>query len=462
MLENKVILLVEDDDRLARLYRGQLEGFGVTVHRVSDGESAKPALADINPDLIMLDIQLPGIDGFEVLRRLQSEGGSAPVIAITAHGSINWAVEAMRLGAYDFLVKPFTAERLAVTLQNAIERAELATIVKTVTEPIKGGYSDFVGDSAPMQAVYRTIAAASVSKASIFITGESGTGKELCAQAVHRESPRRSGPFLALNCGAIPRELMESEIFGHKKGSFTGASQDRQGAAELADGGTLFLDEIGEMDPDLQTKLLRFVQTGSYTRIGEMKERSSDIRYVCATNRDPAEAIRTGALREDLFYRLNVIPIRMPALRARTEDIAQLASAMLGRIAEEEGKTFDQFEPDAISRLEAYEWPGNVRELENVIRNVVVLNSGPTISASMIDMALVGVQRLSTDGMSGGFAAPPTSGAAIQGAAAPIRPLSQVVEETIQAAIDAHDGSIPKAAAALQVAPSTIYRKLGK
>ncbi len=454
MLENKKVLLVEDDDRLAMLYHEQLGECGVRAYRVAEGELALQAHREFQPDLILLDIQLPGIDGFEVLRRLKAANIATPVVSITAHGSINWAVEAMRLGAYDFLVKPFSAQRLAVTVKNAIDRAELATIVKTVSEPIKGGYRGFVGESAPMQAIYRTIAAASVSKASIFITGESGTGKELCAHAIHAESPRRDGPFLAINCGAIPRELMESEIFGHKKGAFTGAGQDRQGAAELANHGTLFLDEIGEMDPDLQTKLLRFVQTGTYTRIGETKTRTSDIRYICATNRDPAEALQSGALREDLFYRLNVIPIRMPSLRARPEDIAPLANAFLHRIAREEGKDFDTFSPAALARLEQHDWPGNVRELENVIRNVVVLHTGSTVDTDMVEQALGGGHsNPSIDPAPAGE----TSANPVQ-----VRPLSDVIDETIRSAIAANGGSIPKAAAALQVAPSTIYRKLGK
>lgn len=450
MLLGRQILLIEDNAKLAELYETQLTSQNAVVHHCVRGEDGLKAAQSLRPAVILLDVQLPDIDGFEVLKQLNKAGATAPVVVITAHGSVNRAVEAMRLGAYDFLVKPFDAQRLIVTVANAVERHDLTGIVEAVTRPISGGFHRFIGGSAPMQAVYRTIAAAAASKASVFITGESGTGKELCAHAIHTESPRRGGSFVALNCGAIPRELMESEIFGHRKGAFTGATADRKGAAEQADGGTLFLDEIGEMDMDLQTKLLRFIQTGRYTRIGENTERSVDVRFVCATNREPAEAIRDGNLREDLYYRLNVIPIRMPALRDRLDDVEPIATNMVRRFAEEEGKQFQQIEGEALDRLRRHDWPGNVRELENTMRNIVVLNNGECVTGEMVETALA----------SGGK--PPGAGTAAvpEPTAAGIRPLAVVEREAIETALALCGGNVPKAAGALGVAPSTLYRKI--
>jgi two-component system repressor protein LuxO len=453
MLTGRRILLIEDNDRLAELYTEQLKASGAEVARRATGMDGLAAAKGAPPSLILLDIELPDIDGFEVLDRLSRMGSDAAVVVITAHGSVNYAVDAMRRGAADFLVKPFDGPRLLVTVANALERHDLAAVVETVSRPMAEGFHDFVGGSAAMQAVYRTLAAAAASRASVFITGESGTGKELCAHALHRQGPRKDAPFIALNCGAIPRELMEAEIFGHRRGAFTGATTDRTGAAELADGGTLFLDEIGEMDVDLQTKLLRFVQTGTFTRVGEGAERTVDVRFVCATNRDPAEAIRAGALREDLFYRLNVIPIRMPPLRDRAEDIQPIADHFLRRFAVEEGKGFTGFDGDAIRLLRDYPWPGNVRELENVIRGTVVLNIGTTITGAMIQAAL---------GACGPIANAPAvpSPSPSPRPEGEVRPLAIVEREAIEGAISSFDGNIPKAAAALGVAPSTIYRKV--
>ena len=461
MLSGRQVLLIEDNDRLAELYETHLSDENAVVHRTSNGTTGLALANQLQPSVILLDIQLPDIDGFEVLRRLKRAGNLNPIVVITSHGSVNWAVEAMRLGAYDFLVKPFDSQRLLVTVKNVIEHHELAEIVQSVTRPITDGFHEFVGNSSPMQTVYRTIVAAAASKASVFVTGESGTGKELCAHAIHAESPRRKEPFIPLNCGAIPRELMEAEIFGHRKGAFTGAITDRAGAADLANGGTLFLDEIGEMDMDLQTKLLRFIQTGTYTRIGESVERQGNVRFVCATNREPLQAIQQGHLREDLFYRLNVIPIRMPPLRDRVEDIEPISMRFLNHFSEEEGKRFTRFDDAALRRMQDYHWPGNVRELQNIVRNVVVLNEGEVVTGPMIAAALNTCLTQSIPG---------TNGAArtglVQDNDAPaardraIRPLYQVERDAIEAAIDRCGGNIPQAAVALGVAPSTLYRKI--
>jgi len=375
MTERHAILMIEDTPALARTYQGFLRDESYDLQHVESGEEGLEVIARNAPNALLLDLRLPGMDGMEVLRKLRSKGAEFPIIVITAHGSLTTAVEAMRDGASDFLVKPFTAERLKVTLRNLLEKQDLKQTVKSYEAALnRGSFQDFIGSSIVMQGVYRLIEGAAGSRATVFITGESGTGKEVAARAIHSLSPRCDRPFVALNCAAIPRDLMESEIFGHVKGAFTGASAQRDGAADRADGGTLFLDELCEMAPDLQTKLLRFVQTGTFRKVGGDEERQVDVRFVCATNRDPLIEVQEGRFREDLYYRLHVVPIHLPPLRERGEDILEIAEGLLTRFAEEEGKRFSGFQEDARQVLLSYLWPGNVRELENVIRNAVVLN----------------------------------------------------------------------------------------
>jgi two-component system, repressor protein LuxO len=314
----------------------------------------------------------------------------------------------------------------------------------------------------PMQAVYRTIEAAAQSSASVFITGESGTGKELAAEALHRLSPRKAKAFVPLNCGAIPRDLLESVIFGHVKGAFTGATSDQEGAAARADGGTLFLDELGEMDPLLQTKLLRFVQTGSYERVGDPRPRRTDIRFLAATNRDPLEAVRSGRLREDLYYRLNVVPIRMPPLRDRGEDIVLIARRFLEQYSASEHRSFKSFAPEVEARFLSYAWPGNVRQLQNVVRNVVVLHDAKVVTLDMLPPLEEAASSLSV--------APVAPTGVIEMAQAPvaptlpggqdaIEPLAVAERQYIEHAIALCGGNLQLAARKLGISPSTIYRK---
>jgi two-component system repressor protein LuxO len=292
----------------------------------------------------------------------------------------------------------------------------------------------------------------------VFITGESGTGKEVCAEAIHKAGKRAKGPFIALNCGAIPRDLMESEIFGHTKGAFTGASSERKGAAELADGGTLFLDEIGEMDLDLQTKLLRFVQTGRFQKVGSSAEQSVDVRFVCATNRDPYEEVAAGRFREDLFYRLHVVPVQLPPLRDRDDDIIAIAEHFLRLFADEEGKDFRTLAPLVEVIFRRYPWPGNVRQLQNVIRNIVVLQNGETVTPEHLppplDKSLGENELVSLDKTKTVHAEQ-----AVTTTSASFKSLATVEREAIESAIAFCDGNIPKAAALLEISPSTIYRK---
>ncbi len=318
-----------------------------------------------------------------------------------------------------------------------------------------------------MQAVYRTIDAAAASKATVFITGESGTGKEVAAEAIHRQSPRKTGPFVAINCGAIPKELMESEIFGHVKGAFTGAHADREGAASRASGGTLFLDEICEMDLALQTKLLRFIQTGTFQKVGGSKMEKVDVRFICATNRDPLAEVEAGRFREDLYYRLHVIPITLPPLRERAGDVIEIARHFLTEYAKEEGKGFTGFTPETEKIINDYNWPGNIRQVQNVIRNVVVLHDGDLVAPDMLPPPLgkTGIQSADTAEPEADSDVPaPEAGRVTNGTTTfenedEIVPLWKVEREFIERAIAACDGNIPKAAARLGISPSTIYRK---
>ncbi len=465
--DKKKILLVEDTIFLAETYKEYLRDEPYEIICAETGEEAYAALEEFMPDAILLDLILPDINGLEILKHIAENKIPVSVVVITAHGSINTAVEAMRLGAFDFLAKPFTPERLVVTLRNALEYQRLTTIVDTYKNDIdRREYYGFIGSSLSMQAVYRIIDSVSASKATVFITGESGTGKEICAEAIHRHSPRAAKPFIAINCGAIPKDLMESEIFGHAKGSFTGAIADRDGAAKLANGGTLFLDEICEMEQSLQTKLLRFVQTESFQKVGGSKLEKVDIRIVCATNRDPQAAVAKGRLREDLFYRLHVVPIHLPPLSEREDDALDIARYFLRQYAREEGKDFEEFSPEAEAAISAYSWPGNVRQLQNVIRNIVVLNDGDEVAEDMLppplDAVLSGPPAFGVIDKEASPGASDRQTAARMAAAGPdqlIRPLAEVERETIERAITICGGNIPKAAQHLGISASTIYRK---
>ncbi|HZB94002.1 MAG TPA: sigma-54 dependent transcriptional regulator, partial [Stellaceae bacterium] len=375
-----LVLLVEDTVPLAQLYLEYLKREPVQVRRVETLAEAKAALDALRPAAVLLDLELPDGNGLDLIEAARQGGLDPAFIVVTAHGSLDAAVEAMRAGAQDFLVKPFTAERLATTLRNALEGRRLKRIVATLGDGVgSAAFEGFIGADLAMQAVYRVIELAAKSRSTVFITGESGTGKEVCAEAIHRRSPRRERAFVALNCGAVPKELMESEIFGHVKGAFTGATADRDGAALRADGGTLFLDELCEMDPALQVKLLRVVQTGAVQAVGSDRSRKVDVRIVCATNRDPLAEVEAGRLREDLYYRLHVIPVQLPPLRERGGDVLLLARHFLAAFSAEEGRNFKDFTAEAEARLCAAPWPGNVRQLQNVIRQIVVVHDGERV-----------------------------------------------------------------------------------
>jgi two-component system repressor protein LuxO len=448
---HRPILLIEDTPSLQMIYAAALTKAGERVETAGTAAAGLAAFQRILPDVVLLDLMLPDRDGIEVMTDILRVAPQTSVVVITANGSINKAVEMMRAGAHEFLVKPFDEARLLAAVENA-RRAH-----QHRARPAQGdtgvALPPFIGQSVPMQAIYAKIRSVARSMATVFITGESGTGKELAAEAVHQQSDRARGPFIALNCGAIPVDLLESEVFGHLRGSFTGAIADKQGAAAAADGGTLFLDEICEMDLNLQTKLLRFLQTSTITPVGATKPRKVNVRIICATNRDPMEEVRCGNFREDLYYRLHVVPIHMPPLRERGEDVIEIARRLLVEMSREEGHVFTDLSADVQETFRNLPWPGNVRQLINVLRNVVVLNDGPQVTLAMLPPDLfkprVGVNPVTTQ------ATPALALEALTG-----RTLAQIEKLVIEDALRRHGGSVPRAARELDVSPSTLYRKL--
>jgi DNA-binding NtrC family response regulator len=460
------VLLVEDTLSLQMVYRSILATAG---HRVAVAGNAEDGLAQFRahrPMVVLLDLILPDRDGLDVMREIQAIQPETRVIAITANGSVNRAVEAMRAGAHDFLVKPFEEGRFLSAVQNALSEAGSRDAPKasdTASQPVTrskdaGQMADgsgFIGSSEAMMRIHATISSVARSMATVFITGESGTGKELCALAVHANSNRASGPFIALNCGAIPQDLLESEVFGHMKGSFTGAISDKPGAATAADGGTLFLDEVCEMAPALQTKLLRFLQTSTVQPVGATRPRKVNVRIVCATNRDPLDAVRRGHFREDLYYRLYVVPIHMPPLRDRGQDIIEIAEAALIRFAQEEGREFHGLDPSVRTLMQSLPWPGNVRQLLNVMRNVVVLNPGGWVTTDMLPPGLVEADQRPTPDIQ-----PARQPDALPSDSLIGLTLAEAERRLIEATLQHYSGSIPRAARALDVSPSTLYRKI--
>ena len=450
------VLLVEDTPSILRLYHEVLKKLDVELIDAETGARALDALKDTVPDVVLLDVELPDTNGLDILRRIRARNLPSAVIVVTAHGSVKVAVEAMREGAYDFIMKPFPPDRLIVTVRNALERRQLQTLAAANDIAKDGKFCGLLGASLPMRAVYNVIESAAASRATVFVTGESGTGKELCAQAIHQLSPRRDGPFVAVNCGAIPRELMESEMFGHLRGAFTGAVSNHDGAITRAHRGTLFLDEICEMDLSLQVKLLRVIQSGEFEKVGGSEAERADVRYVCATNRDPWDEVQAGRFREDLYYRLHVVPCAMPPLRERGDDVLLIARHFLHLYSKEEGKIFTDFDDGAVRALRRYPWPGNIRELQNVLRNAVLFNPGGLVTAAMLTRLDANAAMRPAAIATLSMAPRPTSAAA---AAGTIRPLWLVEKAAIEEAIALCGGNIPRAAALLEVNPSTIYRR---
>ena len=384
-------VLIVEDDAAARVGLEQLvKSWGFIAESAGDGEEALEKVTTFRPAIVISDLVMPRMDGLELLRALQQQGADATTLLLTAQGTVETAVEAMKAGAYDYLTKPIDIQRLKVLLDKIVERLETLREVKALRRQLRehGTFGPLIGNSPEMRKIYQVIEQAAPTNASVLITGESGTGKELVAQTLHQLSPRASFPFVAINCAAIPETLLESEIFGHEKGAFTGAADRRQGCFELADRGTLFLDEIGEMTPATQVKLLRVLQERTFRRVGGRTEQSVDVRVIAATNIDPVEAVQKGKLREDLFYRLNVFAFRLPPLRERKEDLALLIQSFINEFNSSNQKSIAGLDHLAMRMIEQYAWPGNVRELKNVIERATILAPGPFIEPKHLPAAL--------------------------------------------------------------------------
>jgi two-component system response regulator PilR (NtrC family) len=384
--ESYSILVVDDERSMRDFLSIMLKKEGYQVSAVEDGNQAIRAIQKDIYDLVITDIKMPGIDGLQVLQTIKEVSPETLVIMITAFSSTKDAVKAMKQGAIDYIAKPFEVDEIKLVIRNALERKKLSEENSYLKRELESKYKSLslVGQSPAFNRVLKMIEKVSAGRSTVLILGESGTGKELVARAVHQNSPRRNKPFVTVNCGAIPEHLLESELFGHMKGSFTGAIANKQGLFELADGGTFFLDEIGEMTPAIQVKLLRVLQEKQFKRVGGTMDIKVDIRIIAASNKDLEKMVAEGAFREDLYYRLNVIPIYIEPLRNRKEDIPLLVDYFLKKYSGELGKVFSQVGPEAMKLLVEYDWPGNVRELENAIERAIALESGSIISSNSL------------------------------------------------------------------------------
>ncbi|HEY6871837.1 MAG TPA: sigma-54 dependent transcriptional regulator [Geobacteraceae bacterium] len=371
------ILIIDDDTSLRRVLEYNLQEEGYRVFAAADGEAGLLLFDGEQPDLVITDLKMPGIGGFQVLAAVKERSPRTPVMVITAFGAVETAVEAMKLGAYDYITKPFNRDELRLTVRKALEMRGLAEENRRLKEELseRAEFKSIVGISRGMERVFAVVRKVADTEATVLITGESGTGKELVARAIHSLSTRRANPFVAINCAAIPRELLESELFGHVKGAFTGAVRDKAGKFQAADGGTLFLDEVGELPVDLQPKLLRALQEREVEPVGGASPRKLDVRVVAATNADLEEAIAAGTFREDLYYRLAVIPVHLPPLRDRPDDIPLLVRHFVAK----HGAPAVAFAPEALAAFAGYAWPGNVRELENTVERLLILRNSDAI-----------------------------------------------------------------------------------
>jgi two-component system response regulator AtoC len=377
------VLLVDDEESLRLAVRTFLKRDGYEVETAASGEEALGLIESFGPDVILTDVRMPKTAGLDLLATLKAKGIEAPVIVMSAHGNIDLAIEAMKAGAYDYIQKPFKAEEVLLALKKAEERESLRRENRALRQEMRreSMFEDMIAKSPQMAAIWRTVAKVADYKATALIMGESGVGKELVARAIHKRSSRRGGPFIAVNCGAIPESLLESELFGYRRGAFTDASADRAGLFEQANHGTLLLDEIGELPLPLQVKLLRVLQEETIRRLGDTKDMQVDVRILAATHRDLEAMVREGTFREDLFYRLNVISIRVPPLRERKEDIPLLIDHFVARNNARFGTNIRAVDADGLRLLLEYTWPGNVRELENVIERAMVLAEKETLGA---------------------------------------------------------------------------------
>ena len=452
------ILLVDDDSIVLHLVGAQLRGEGIEVATASTGAEALRKIEEELPAAIVLDLGLPDIPGKDLLARIHLDHPSIPVVMLTAADGVEDIVECMRLGACDYVPKSPEPTRLVASVRNAVERGSLQNRVELLARELRRGegFAALLGFSPAMRKAVDLLRRASASDVTVLLEGESGTGKEVAARAIHAEGTRRTGPFVAVNCGAIPVGLIESELFGHERGAFTGAVATRKGRFEEADGGTLFLDEVGDLRLDLQVKLLRVLQERKVQRVGGTGTRPVDVRVMAATNRDLKALLATGGFREDLYYRLSVFPVRLPAVREREGDVTLLAAEFLRRFCASHRRRVEGFSRDAARALEAWSWPGNVREVENVVERAVLMEDGREISLGSLPDAVV-------EALQGGAKSGPTApGAAVAPAAraGEILPLEEEERRIILRALDTTGWNIQEAAARLEISRATIYRKI--
>jgi DNA-binding NtrC family response regulator len=440
------ILIVDEEKNIREGLAASLEMDGYDTACAADGEEGWKLFGKGDIDLIITDLRMPGMDGEELMRRILAETPGLPVIILTGHGTVENAVSAMREGAWDFITKPVNLDRLTLLVKRALENRELVLRNREMEADLERSRlsKNMIGKSPVMRKVFDTVSRVAPAKASVLITGESGVGKELIADAIHELSPRKGQPLVKVNCAALSASLLESELFGHEKGAFTGAVSRRRGRFELANGGTLFLDEIGEIDQNIQIKLLRVLQERQFERVGGEETVETDVRIIAATNKDLKAEIEKGNFREDLFFRLNVVNISVPPLRDRKDDIPVLATAFLHEIAAENGKNVEGIHEKAYSRLYAYDWPGNIRELRNCIESAVV----------MCNKTLITIEDL-----------PPTLQSASDTEDSVRIPLNITLDEAekliIRAVVSSHKGNKSKAAEVLGIGRKTLLRKLG-
>jgi DNA-binding NtrC family response regulator len=441
---SKGFILVVDDEANARAALAELlRDEGYRVETAADGFKALGKIEEETPDLVLTDLKMPGMGGVELLEKVRGQDDDAVVIVMTAFGAVDSAVEAMKKGAADYLTKPLNMTELLLVLAREMERRRLRREAGSLRARLAERYSfeNIIGDAPAMQAIFKTVAQVAASRASVLISGESGTGKELIAAAVHQRSPRAKGPFVKLHCAALAETLLESELFGHERGSFTGAAGRREGRFHQAHGGTLFLDEIGEISPSVQVKLLRFLQEREFERVGGNETIRVDVRVIAATNKDLKAEVARGRFREDLYYRLNVITVEMPSLRERPSDVPLLASFFLRKYAAQNDKPIGGFSDEALAHLRAHAWPGNVRELENVVERAVVLCTGDRITAGELPPHLAPRKE------AGGISIPGST-------------LDEIEHHAIVKTLEATGGSTTKAAEMLGISVRKIQYKL--
>jgi nitrogen regulation protein NR(I) len=468
--EHKQILVVDDEPNLRRVLSAQLERDGYDVHTAEDGEQALSILKEHHIDLVITDLRMPRIDGMELLRRTQKMDADLPVVMITAHGTVDNAVEALKTGAFDYLTKPFDQVEVRTIVAKALRTRDLSATEASHPfheVPVEGGARyGIIGQSSSILDLYAVLDRVADTPTTVLITGESGTGKELVARALHESSSRRDKSFIKVNCAAIPKDLMESELFGYERGAFTGAVGSKPGRFELASGGTLFLDEIGSIPVEMQVKLLRALQESEFERVGGVRTIRVDVRLIAATNSDLKKEIAQGSFREDLYYRLNVVPIRLPSLRERASDIPLLVMHFIQKFNARLKKSIDGVEPDALARLTSYPWPGNIRELENVIERAVLFCDGNELHLSDLPAEVRG-----SSGGVGDFPIsstpqpPPSSGELSSGPSDGLKEqvkaaMSRLERELIVRALEQTSGNVTHAARLLKISRKGLQLKM--